>query len=82
MLTDGLSVFHSVIFSTQISTNARRTTEAVITSAGTQWAPSNAAARKATNCSLMNEHAKVNHTDSYCVISPAIRLRVPPNSQV
>lgn len=51
---------HSLVFSTQTSMNAWRTMAAVITSAGTQWAPSNAAARKATNCSLMNGHAKVS----------------------
>ena len=34
--------------------------EAAITSAGTQWAPLNAAARKATNCSLMSGRAKVS----------------------
>lgn len=51
---------YSLVFSTQTSMNAWRTMAAVITSAGTQWAPSNAAARKATNCLLMNGHAKVS----------------------
>ncbi len=55
-----LSVFHSFISSVQISTNAKKTMEVVITSAGTRWAPSNAAARKATNCLLMSGHAKVS----------------------
>lgn len=40
--------------------NARRTTEAVITSAETQWAPLSAAVKKATNYSLMSGHAKVS----------------------
>lgn len=55
---DYLSVFHSF---TQTLTNARRTMAAVTTSAGTRWAHSNAAARKATNCSLMNGRAKVSN---------------------
>lgn len=44
--------------------SARRTTEAVITSAVTQWDPLNAAAKRATNFSPMNGRAKVSDLQS------------------
>ena len=50
----------------QTSTNARRTTEAAITSAGTRWARLSAAVRKATNCSQTSGRAKVS--DSQCAV--------------
>lgn len=44
--------------------SARRTTEAAITSAVTQWDPLNAAAKRATSFSPMNGHAKVSDLQS------------------
>lgn len=64
-------------FSFQTLTNARRTTEAAITSAGTRWAPSNAAARKAINYLPMSGHAKVSDGQ----LSFTQILNVSPSSQ-
>lgn len=47
-------------FSVQTLTSARRTTGAAITSAGTRWAPSSAAARKATSCWPTSGRVKVS----------------------